>query len=720
VRPRYPTWRTAIAVVASLDATSESPTGTGQGYRADIQALRAVAVGSVLLFHLWPQRLTGGFVGVDVFFAISGYLITSHLVGELEARGRIRLGRFWARRAKRLLPASLLVLLSVAIATMTLVPLSRRTDVFEELVGATFYVENWVLAGKSVDYLGAQEPPSPVQHFWTLSVEEQFYVALPLVLLVAALVAALARWSARRTVTIVLVVVTLASLAYSIHLSTAVPGAAYFSTGTRAWEFVCGGVLACLAPWLARRLAPRARMLLGAAGLAAISVAVVAFDGGTVFPGYAAALPVLGAAAVLAAADRGPVAWAGRWRPVTFVGDISYAVYLWHWPLIVVVPYVTGTPLDAGHKVAVAAATLVLAWLSTRFVENPVRFSPRLLGGGRRSSVVGLVCLAAMVVVAGVATSGSTAAENHQQDLLAEADELLRTVDLLCLGANAVDPPPDRKCRDLGDALVPAPSTAYLDDGNRKDCWAGNGVAEPQICSVGPDKGAARRVLAIGDSHSNMYIPSYEELAERLGWRVDITGKGGCSWTAREQLEASSTLREECQEWKAAIDDHLTAAGPYDVILTSSLQTGDPARREPGETSREATAAGYREAWLPQIERGTTVIAIQDTPLARSDVVECVEREGPAGARACLKPRDDAFAGVDSLRDAVAATPGSALIGFRDLMCGARACFPVIGNVVVYFNRDHVTATFARTLGPVLVDRVQEAISEARRGGPPA
>jgi peptidoglycan/LPS O-acetylase OafA/YrhL len=197
-----------------------------------------VAVGSVLLFHLWPQRLTGGFVGVDVFFVISGYLITSHLMGELEARGRIRLGRFWARRAKRLLPASLLVLLSVAIATMTLVPLSRRTDVFEELVGATFYGENWVLAGKSVDYLSAQEPPSPVQHFWTLSVEEQFYVALPLVLLVAALVAARARWNARRTVTVVLVVVTLASLAYSIHLSTAVPGAAYFSTGTRAWEFV--------------------------------------------------------------------------------------------------------------------------------------------------------------------------------------------------------------------------------------------------------------------------------------------------------------------------------------------------------------------------------------------------------------------------------------------------------------------------------------------------
>ncbi|MGH3322789.1 MAG: acyltransferase family protein, partial [Streptosporangiaceae bacterium] len=320
---------------------SSSPTPRAQ-LRPEIQALRAVAVAAVLLFHLWPNRLTGGYVGVDVFFAISGFLITAHLLREVDATGRIRFAAFWARRARRLLPASLLVLAVSAGGTYLFVPQEKWQQFFSEIGASALYVQNWLLAHNAVDYLASENAPSVAQHFWTLSAEEQYYAVWPLLIAVVLLLARRRSTRVRRnSLLAVLVLLTAASLAYSVWETSTNPSVAYFITPTRIWEFGLGAIVAFVWPEPAGGV--RLRVLMSWVGLGCIAVATIVFTADTVFPGYAAALPVVGALLVIVA---GPVAhpagtlWLARLRPVQFLGDVSYSVYLWHWPLIVLAPYV--------------------------------------------------------------------------------------------------------------------------------------------------------------------------------------------------------------------------------------------------------------------------------------------------------------------------------------------------------------------------------------------
>ncbi|MDO9354042.1 MAG: acyltransferase, partial [Solirubrobacteraceae bacterium] len=306
--------------------------------RAEIQALRALAVGVVILGHSWPQAFSGGFVGVDVFFVISGFLITGHLVREVQRSDRISLIGFWARRVRRILPAAMLVLAVVIVATLAVVPESRWDTFLHEMRASGLYVQNWQLAGSATDYFAAAEgTQSPVQHYWSLSVEEQFYLVWPLLLGGAAL---FLRGPYRRPGLVMLMGgVAAVSLAYSIAETSSDPAAAYFVTPTRVWEFALGGLLSLL-PVAAGH--ERRRAVVSWVGLLAIAVAVARYDDATAFPGYAALLPVLGTVAVVwAGLPRAP--WSPSRlmaaRPVQVVGGVSYSLYLWHWPLLILLPY---------------------------------------------------------------------------------------------------------------------------------------------------------------------------------------------------------------------------------------------------------------------------------------------------------------------------------------------------------------------------------------------
>ncbi|MDO7869175.1 acyltransferase family protein [Nocardioides jiangxiensis] len=678
--------------------------GTTRGFRPEIQALRALAVGSVLLYHLWPGTVRGGFVGVDVFFVISGYLITGHLLRDAAVSGTVRLSHFWVRRARRLLPASLLVLAVVAVATLLVVPLSQRAAFLHEVLASTFYVENWSLAAASVDYLAADDVATPVQHYWSLGVEEQFYLVVPLLVLV------LARfWRARRPVVLsALGLLAVVSLVWCVRQTGELPGVAYFSTLTRAWELLAGGLLAAAAA-----AAPRpVRHGLGWAGLAAILVAVVSYSGSTVFPGIAALLPVLGAVAVLAAADAGPVALVARLRPVTWVGDVSYAVYLWHWPLVVLVPAATGEALGPLDRCGVLVATLGLAWLSTRFVEEPLRRLPRTLDGRRPVlAVVGATVLATGLV-GSLAAAGAAQSRHRIDQLQASAEQIVAAGDYTCLGAEAVG---RSDCPDRGDLLVPAPAAAAEDDGNSASCWAGTDESVPRICHQAAPLTPRANVLVVGDSHSNALIPAWREIARTRGWNLDITGRAGCSWTSGVQDHPAKAFRTACAAWKQAIAAHLASHPAYDLILTTSRQSGRLIRPTHGETKQEATVAALHDVWAREIARGSVVIALRDLPLAREDVVACVERAGVRAATDCRAAPSLAFSGYDALTPAVAATPGSALVDLRDLLCTASGCTPVLGNVVVYHDQQHVTATFARTLAGVLGRRIDAAYARLQR-----
>src|SRR3954452_9452124 len=307
--------------------------------RADIQALRALAVSLVVIYHLFPSRLTGGFIGVDTFFLISGFLITLHLI-ERPPRGGRDLLAFWARRVRRLLPASLTVLAVTVVGAWAFLPASQWASTAVHARASALYVENWQLAADAVDYLAAENTPTAVQHFWSLSLEEQFYLGWPVLLLaLTVLVPAAHRirgywWG--------LGAVVVLSLAYSVHLTASNPAAAYFVTWTRLWELGAGGRLARGASATRRWTQPHPAIAnaVAAAGWFLILAVAALYTSRTPFPGWQAAIPVLGAALVIAANSR--MAW-HRVPGVQWLGDTSYSIYLWHWPLIVILPVALGS-----------------------------------------------------------------------------------------------------------------------------------------------------------------------------------------------------------------------------------------------------------------------------------------------------------------------------------------------------------------------------------------
>jgi peptidoglycan/LPS O-acetylase OafA/YrhL len=389
--------------------------------RTDIQGLRAIAVSLVLVYHLAPHSLTGGFTGVDVFFVISGFLITLHLLERLPEHPR-DLATFWSRRVRRLLPASLLVLAVTLVGSRLVAPETQWENTARQARAAVLYVVNWLLARDAVDYLAAENAPSPVQHFWSLSVEEQFYFVWPVLILV---LGALARATRRKPLPVVLgglVVLVAASLAYSVYDTRTNPAAAYFVTPTRMWELGVGGLLATYTLLRPGRLRPWAATPFAWVGLVAVGWAAATYSGETPFPGWQAAMPVLGTAAVIAAQP--PTEPGQRWLspgpllalpPVQWLGDISYSVYLWHWPLIVLVPDATGHALTWPERGGILAATLLLAWLTKLYVED--RFRATRWGVPLRKPFA--LAAAAMAVVVGLAAVQLVEVRQRSEDAAA-------------------------------------------------------------------------------------------------------------------------------------------------------------------------------------------------------------------------------------------------------------------------------------------------------------
>lgn len=378
--------------------------------RPEIQALRAVAIGCVVLYHFWPAVLPAGFVGVDVFFVVSGFLITGLLLRDAERYDRVRLREFYLRRLRRILPAALVVLSACAAATLLFVPRAEWRPFLQQVLSSGLYVQNWHLARDSQIPRRADLESTPVQHFWSLSVEEQFYLVWPLLIIAALWLAT--RLGRRRlaVVAAVLGVATAASFVHGMILTGQDHNVAYFSTLSRAWEFGVGGLLALLPVLVGERLR-RTRALASWAGLAAIAVAALTFTDPEAFPGWIALLPVLGTAAVIWAgmprAALSPAPVAGL-RPVQWFGDLSYSLYLWHWPIIMFTPYLTGQPSQAPVMVLLLVLSVLVADASKRWIEDPFRrVVPRerlRMPRARRIGVASGAAIAAVVLL----TSGVT------------------------------------------------------------------------------------------------------------------------------------------------------------------------------------------------------------------------------------------------------------------------------------------------------------------------
>ena len=666
------------------------------GYRSDIQALRAVAVASVVLFHLWPSLLPGGFIGVDVFFVISGYLITGHLVRQSVSTGQISLRSFWSGRARRLLPAAFTVLFLVEVATFLVVPITRWQQFLSETIASAVYVENWLLSANSVDYMASTNPASPVQNFWTLSVEEQFYIVVPLLLIAATLIRT---WSRRTTLMFVIALVTIASFGWGVLQTQAAPPLAYLSTLTRAWEFGVGALISFIA-W---RVSGGIRQLATTVGVALIVISAYTM-GGAAFPGIAALVPVVGTALCIAAnSDSG--SWLGRagtWSWVAFLGAISYSLYLWHWPLIVLVPFITGTAISGWTGILVLLGACACATLSFHLIENPLRYAPVFTTSPRALRNVAVAAVAGSLVVVIPAIAGMYRAENSAQVASARTAALIAT-NPRCLGAQSLDPA-STPCINaaLDGLLVPDPVAAGRDDSNRAECWATNGVTDLHVCSLGQTEGAVKHLIAVGDSHNNTLIAAYEQIAKTNHWQIDVAGHRGCYWTSAIQVQATQSLVSDCEMWKRNLNTYLQVHTEYDAVITTYDYGLSSVVAPAGMTQEQTVVDGLMRAWTPLTSRGTPIIAINDNPQAGDGHADCVVKYGLAAAQACAVPRTVALGAFNGLRPAVARTSGAHYVDLTPYYCTATTCPAVIGHVVVYRDRDHLTATYVRTLAPYL------------------
>jgi peptidoglycan/LPS O-acetylase OafA/YrhL len=694
----------------------QDPGGVGLGptqgsersaVRPEIQALRAVAVLTVVIYHVWPEAMPGGFVGVDVFFAISGFLITAHLVREVDRTGTLALWQFWARRMRRLLPAALLTLFVCAVATIALVPQLYWQQFLTEIGTSTAYVQNWQLASDAVDYLGADNRRSPVQHFWSLSAEEQFYVLWPLLIIVAA-------WTARRRLAIagVLLTVTGLSLWYSISETASNPAAAYFVTPTRAWEFGAGGLLALLGARAA--LPDRARAVLSWAGLAAVAYAAIAYSTDTAFPGWAAVVPVAGALAVIHAGM--PAAgWAPsrilRVRPAQFLGDISYSVYLWHWPLLVFAPFVFTNPSPTALRIAVPVLTVLLAWVTKLYVEDPVRRSAWLSAQPRMT----FACSAAATAVLAVVLIGGT---THVEAQIREAKrEQVKVVEHrpACFGAASTDRLRPCNNRALRTKVVPLPVAAKRED--NAPCPNFRKERGVSVCDFGVKPAQAKRTIALlGDSHASHWRAPLDQVAREHGWRGLSATRTSCVFSKATKLTPEPT-RTQCLDWVENVPHFFRKHPEIDTVFIVAI-AGGKVKVPRGRTMFEAKINGVRRAWQTLPATVKHIIVIRDTPRIFRRTVDCIDaaiKAGRPAAGACSLPRASALEADPAV---IAArkehSPRVQAIDLTEIFCSPHVCNPVIGGALVYKDLHHFTRTFAETLSAPLGRKIDALMREWR------
>ncbi|GAB3067585.1 acyltransferase family protein [Intrasporangium mesophilum] len=694
-----------VTEVTAPPARRERPVEAGP--RKDIQALRAIAVTLVVIYHFWPNRLTGGYVGVDVFFVISGFLITLHLL-ERPIKRTADLFAFWARRVRRLIPAATLVLVVTLVASMIWLPQTVHARVAKEVIASALYVENWMLAWTSTDYLATDQLHSPTQHYWSLSVEEQFYIMWPVLIGLAFLVCRRLSRSFRYAPLFVIGAVSLLSLAWSAWFTNDDAAQAYFVTTTRIWELGVGAGLAAAVHAGLRFRSTLLRALLVWGGLAAMIWAAWSYTGGTPFPGLAAILPTVGAAMVIAARsdDLAPSPrhlWSGR--PVQWLGDVSYSVYLWHWPAIVIAPFVLGDDnVKWWQKLVIIAIVLALSGLSKRWVEDLMRFTPAIARSTKRSFMLLAACLAISLTTAGFALWQSDRAAS-------EAESVRVNPAAQCVGVDAFRDP---ACTGRTMAMLTNPIQAADDkpDVYADDCWNNRPFTRHKVCSYGP-KNATVKIALYGNSHAGQWEPPIVKTAKERGWRVDTYLASECYSVDVPVQFGTKTLEDNCVAWNAWARGRI-ADGGYDLVVMSD-RTLQPLAGVPAAQKTAVAKASYNRVMDTFIEAGARVLVIRDTPGATGSVPDCVARYSNDVAKCATKEAPQPTSGLepDPLADAAADRVGKDVtrLEVTDLLCRDGSCPAVLGGLITYFDHGHMTKTFSLTLYPEVSRALRTALS---------
>ena len=688
----------AVAGATGPVETEDSTEGGKSYFRKDIEGLRAVAVLAVLLFHVGVPYFDGGFVGVDVFYVISGFLITGLLLREGEDSGKVDLVRFYARRMRRLLPAALLVIVVTLVMSALIVSPLRLTEIAGDAAASALYVANFRFAFEATDYL-ATAAPSPLLHFWTLGVEEQFYLVWPLILLVAV------RFLPGRLVGLFILILAIASFAVSFVWTTSLPEWAFYSPVTRAWELAAGALIAIgllripqRVPRIAGSIAVTLGLLLiiGSVVLGAVldeldvggEVANALFaTPDTPYPGVAALLPVFGAALVILGGSHSRTL-IGRIlldNPLSrYIGRISYSLYLWHWPILILVPIqlATSDPIELGPltlgaddletRLLLAGAAIVLAILSTELWERPWRRSGALEKRSGGTVRLGLVTSVGVGVTALFMAGTITLPSNIEVPWIQ----------------------PPKVVAELAGVREDLP--AHVDDG----CHLLN-YRQQRLktgCVYGDEDGDQTAML-IGDSHAAQWMPALDAYAREQGWRLETYTKAACAVIDVPVWERSQRgIFQQCLNWRDKVEKHIRETKPDVVFLGLSrdydLSSG-------GDVIQSQDATGY---WREQLTEYLTtigrhadeVVLLAETPFLTYDPVDCLADDDISS---CDPPTsivvDDNYA---ALEQRAARAADAKLLSINDVLCPDGTCPVVVDDIVVFRDNHHITATYMEYL----------------------
>ena len=635
----------------------------------DLQVLRALAVISVVIYHLFPDLVTSGLLGVDVFFVLSGFLITSLIwrdFSSVSGAGLVgQLSRFWARRARRLLPAALLVLVTTFLAGLWLGPKTWWLDSSGSFFASSAYVANWYFGLEAAEYLRADAAVSPYQHFWSLSVEEQFYVIWPLMVMVV--LAASIKKKLATTIWLMAAISAL-SFGFAIYSSLTDPAFGFYNTFTRIWEFGFGAVLAL------SRLTKNLRVpnwVFSFSWLGLIAVMFVPHSTGSLIW---QTLVVVALSTLVILSSEGRLATA-KLKPLHLVGDYSYGIYLWHWPVLILSPWVLGSSALSAkwfEQLALIALTLLLAFLSKHLVEDPLRF-------GSFAKLRNLTQISVLLALTLAIILSFAQLENQVR-----------------VGASAISsnqtlhgqPKPTPLTPALAELAKDKPLVEGADYLIRKDK---EGFKVAQLGVVG----SQMRIALVGDSHARQFYDPLAALTEEHTFQLDVISKSACSIQHPDDYQLDGLgAGMFCEEWNQQLAQYLEANN-YDLLITASSTLVHDGDLDAGKSFAKAT-----ESW---VQAGHQVLVVRDNPKPNvsdpvSDFRYCIENYGFDAVTECGTPRDEALEPFDSLFAEASKVEGVNALDLTDVFCDVDWCPVIIDGVILYRDGSHITVTFAKTL----------------------
>ncbi|MDI2034479.1 acyltransferase family protein [Paenarthrobacter nitroguajacolicus] len=663
---------------------ASGPVGKSK-FRPEIQGLRSLAVLMVVSYHIWIGRVSGG---VDVFLLISAFLMTLQFTGRYKQGRSVDLLRHWLHLFRRLLPAVVVVLLGTLAATFTLLPATRWVEVVQQAWAALFYYENWLLQQLAVDYYATDHSlASPLQHFWSLSIQGQIFIIWPVIFVAVALLCRRFALRYRATLVYVFAIIFLVSFVYSIIFTATNQAVAYFDTFARLWEFALGTLLALVLPGL--DFSKPVRVVMGWVGVIAMLTCGIVLQVQTAFPGFVALWPTLAAVAVIAAGQTGSRFGVDRILSSKFLvrlGDNSYALYLWHWPVLVIALAWSGKE-HAGwlSGTVIVAVSLLLAFLTTKYIEKPFRQWkwPELK---RRRSII---AIAACLAVATAPLFGFQFKQYLDQQAAARqafndnpgAHALLPGyVDQVSEGAKTL-PTAEQLPEDWAHLSGSCEGESRPDEKILQDNCQQN--------DVGDD--AAKSIVVLGDSHSQQWLAALGPLAEAEHWKVTALLLGGCHF-----MPDNPDAEDKCNDFNAAAFKYVAAKTP-DAVFTVGTQASPSSPDEELVYGFEQTVTNFNDL-------GIQVVAMRDNPRYDYNVTDCALSKG-VDSPDCRSNESDVLASQSPFAAVEGTFGNAAFLDMTDLLCDGVQCPSVIGNVFVYLDDNHLSSKYVSSMGEMFDER---------------